>query len=335
MAASAEVATPAARRYWNNLLAGTQGLTSLNLKTTEKPTNMSSFFYVSPKLNNGSFRNKNITFYTALKAAWAHLLAKYTSSTDVVFANLVSGRTADLQNIDSLIGAAINLLPVRAHVPADSTPEQLCDEIQKQHAESMPYEFMDYTDICDAAGWSDRTTLKTIVQHQNMKEVDATDAGIGDEGAKWGFWQKQPVAGEFEAWIISVERENGMEVGVGFDEAIMDSVVAKKMAKELGEMMEKMAGVSGGWIKEDIAVNGAEKVENGTEKMEKQTNGTTVEVNGSAINTDGYDAPTNGHASNGTSNGVKPSSVTTTNGSKVDAVTLTKQTIEQVSKRQK
>ena len=268
IAASARTITPMAQTYWQQRLAGTAGMTSLGLAPSDRPHKMHHLIYTAPKLTNASFAHLNATFTTALKTAWASTLAKHTGNTDVLFASLVSARTVDVENISDLITCAINLLPVRIAVPKAAEPTSLLPSVQSNHAESMPYEAMDYSAICSAAGWvGDGSALKTVVQHHNMQDVGESDAGIGDVGARWAFKQHQPHATGYEAWVVSVQRESGMDVGLGFDEAVMDMQTAKKLITALGECLEKMAGVSGGGMK--VEEEETKKEEEGV--MEKVT----------------------------------------------------------------
>jgi amino acid adenylation domain-containing protein len=58
-------------------------------------------------------RKHGLTLSTVVHGAWALVLGRLTGGRDVVFGSTVSGRTADLPGIESMIGLFANTLPVR------------------------------------------------------------------------------------------------------------------------------------------------------------------------------------------------------------------------------
>ena len=60
-------------------------------------------------------RAHNVTFATILKAAWALVLTEISSSTDVVFDHVISGRNMSVEgaDVDKILGLCLNFIPVR------------------------------------------------------------------------------------------------------------------------------------------------------------------------------------------------------------------------------
>ena len=76
-------------------------------------------------------RRHGLTLNTLVQGAWGILLGRYTGSDDVVFGATVSGRPADLQGVENMVGLFINILPVRVQL---DTEEGLIDWLQTLQA---------------------------------------------------------------------------------------------------------------------------------------------------------------------------------------------------------
>ncbi|MGH7576691.1 MAG: condensation domain-containing protein [Longimicrobiales bacterium] len=75
-------------------------------------------------------RTERLTAGTLVSAGWAALIAARAGATDVCFGTTVSGRTAPLPGIESMVGTLINALPLRACVPGDATARAFLHDIQ-------------------------------------------------------------------------------------------------------------------------------------------------------------------------------------------------------------
>ena len=78
-------------------------------------------------------RDHGITVNTVLQTAWGLLLSRLTRRRDVLFGSPVSGRPAEVEGIESMIGQFGNTIPVRMRI----TPaEPAHDLLARVHAES-------------------------------------------------------------------------------------------------------------------------------------------------------------------------------------------------------
>ena len=68
-----------------------------------------------------TLRQLQVTLGTAVHGAWAVLLAAYCRRLDVVFGSTASGRPADLEGVEGMIGPFINTIPARVSI-APATP---------------------------------------------------------------------------------------------------------------------------------------------------------------------------------------------------------------------
>lgn len=154
--------------YWSNLLHGSRLTSFKGPYDTDSPigpiTRVSSVRRVI-----GIVAQSNFTIATLIKAAWALVLWKMSSSSDVTMLQLTSGRRRGHDGMDSVIGPCISLMPVRVLFQKDWTGVDLCKYIQRQDVESMVYENLDLRRIIrHCTDWpTNPFPLGTFINHQN------------------------------------------------------------------------------------------------------------------------------------------------------------------------
>ncbi|MFE7623236.1 amino acid adenylation domain-containing protein [Streptomyces sp. NPDC057509] len=79
-------------------------------------------------------REQGVTLTTVLQTAWGLLLGRLTGRRDVVFGCPVSGRPAEVDGVESMIGQLGTTVPVRVRYTRDRTVRDLLAEV---HAESV------------------------------------------------------------------------------------------------------------------------------------------------------------------------------------------------------
>ncbi|MBM9464445.1 amino acid adenylation domain-containing protein [Aeromicrobium sp. YIM 150415] len=123
-------------------------------------------------------RGSGVTLSTALSYAWAHVLRSVTGRDDVVFGTTVSGRPAELEHVDRMVGLLMNTVPVRVAIdPAARVADQLREQLGRQ-AGVMGAHHLGLGWIGQAAGHS--ALFDTLYVFRNIpadeEEQDATFA---------------------------------------------------------------------------------------------------------------------------------------------------------------
>jgi non-ribosomal peptide synthetase component F len=80
------------------------------------------------------------------------LLSSLTGHEDIVFGVVVSGRPAQLAEVESIVGLFINTLPVRATITPDAELTVWLKRLQAQQAEISQYEF---SPLARVQAWSE------------------------------------------------------------------------------------------------------------------------------------------------------------------------------------
>jgi amino acid adenylation domain-containing protein len=100
---------------------------------------------------NAFTRKHRLTLSTLLKGAWSLILGRYCEQQDVVFGSVVSGRPADLDGVENMLGLFVNTLPVRVRIAPEKLLLPWLGEIQAQQAETLQYE---YSPLAQIQKWS-------------------------------------------------------------------------------------------------------------------------------------------------------------------------------------
>ena len=88
-----------------------------------------------------------VTFSTLVRAAWSLTVAQYSSTHDVTFGVVTSGRTAAVKDIERLVAPIITTLPVRVRVNPEETVIGFVEKLQSQAAEMLPHEHVGLQNI--------------------------------------------------------------------------------------------------------------------------------------------------------------------------------------------
>ncbi|KAE8407815.1 hypothetical protein BDV37DRAFT_279601 [Aspergillus pseudonomiae] len=109
-----------------------------------------------------------ITAATVVKAAWALVLAEQTGLHEIVFTQVVSGRSMPITDIQNVVGPCNRILPVRVSI--DDSRDGLLQQIHTQHIDSLPFQGVYLRDIIQhCTSWPADTTMGSIVLHQNIE----------------------------------------------------------------------------------------------------------------------------------------------------------------------
>jgi len=148
----------AAESFWRRLLKGFKSPTQLPNHQIPAPgdsqyADQQIQFSQSATARLQRFAQRHqLTLNTLVQGAWALLLSSLGQREDVVFGVVVSGRSAQVAEIESIVGLFINTLPARATITADAELTVWLKQLQAQQAEMSQYE---YSPLARVQAWSE------------------------------------------------------------------------------------------------------------------------------------------------------------------------------------
>ncbi|MEM8908945.1 MAG: amino acid adenylation domain-containing protein, partial [Bacteroidota bacterium] len=83
----------------------------------------------------------HLTINTIIQGLWAILLAQYTGKSEVVFGVTVSGRPADLAEVNKKVGLYINTIPLGIRIDKEQTVLECFQQIQHGHSQAREYQY--------------------------------------------------------------------------------------------------------------------------------------------------------------------------------------------------
>ncbi len=117
---------------------------------------------ISEEIKAFTIRN-NITTGTFFQVIWGIIQAKMTNSNDIVFGNIVSGRNAEIPEIEHMIGLFINIIPLRVNYTNDESIVDLMGKIQTQVVDMNEYDYFPIKDIQNMTNEKDNLINNALI----------------------------------------------------------------------------------------------------------------------------------------------------------------------------
>ncbi len=121
-------------------------------------------------LKRFAFGNQ-VTVNTVFQTAWALVLGRYSGADDVVFGATVSGRPAQVADIENMVGLFINTVPVRIRINPEKTVAQLVRDVQADALKSEPHHYGSLADV-QAATSLKQELLDHVMVFENLPLAD-------------------------------------------------------------------------------------------------------------------------------------------------------------------
>ncbi|MFD4591889.1 non-ribosomal peptide synthetase [Streptomyces rubiginosohelvolus] len=119
---------------------------------------------------------RQVTMATVHQTAWGVALARLTGRADVVFGTTVSGRPADLDGAESMIGLFINTLPVAVHAPPRAPLADIATTLQAGRTKLLDHEHLGLPRIQQLAGIGELFDTLLVVENFGVDRQGLADA---------------------------------------------------------------------------------------------------------------------------------------------------------------
>jgi amino acid adenylation domain-containing protein len=159
--------------YWRNYLAGFDTVTGLPKKqvtVSDEYLGREYNFRLDTTLRQSVKElcmQSGVTENTFFQILWAVLLSKYNNTKDVIFGSIVSGRPAEVNGIEEMIGLFINTIPVRVQLNEGKSVVDLLKEVQQSSIEGLDYHYAQLAQI-QAESELGQGLFDHLIQFQNF-----------------------------------------------------------------------------------------------------------------------------------------------------------------------
>uniref|UniRef100_A6VYG2 Amino acid adenylation domain n=1 Tax=Marinomonas sp. (strain MWYL1) TaxID=400668 RepID=A6VYG2_MARMS len=171
-----------AQRYWQALVSDVEGPLKLGIELPQERVGQSSTYEIREEnlqlteqetaaLRELSHRT-HTTLNTVFLGAWSYLLHRYSGDERVLFGTTVSGRPAELSDVESMVGLFINTLPLRVNVSQEESVWLWLQSLQSQQVERSRYEYLGLSDIQKlSAVNSGESLFDSVVIYENYPSL--------------------------------------------------------------------------------------------------------------------------------------------------------------------
>ncbi|OLP65656.1 Linear gramicidin synthase subunit D [Bacillus pumilus] len=143
-----------ANAFWKEYMSGVEEATPLPGEVDQVPDDGQGITQYRVKLTPEMQRKleemtgtQKVTMSTLIQSAWGLLLHLHSGSEDVVFGVTVSGRPADLPDVENMTGLFINTLPLRLPITPDWTIGRMLAHTQESVFRMREFEYTVLPDI--------------------------------------------------------------------------------------------------------------------------------------------------------------------------------------------
>jgi len=143
------------RHYWKDYLAGYEIPAALPAKRKAvRPGNGYQPGEVEYVMSPGKISNlkkfstaNQVTLNIIFQTIWAIILGMYNEKQDVVFGIVVSGRPAEIEGIETIVGLFINTIPCRICYEGQTKFIDLLHQVRDDAVKTEPYHFLTLAEI--------------------------------------------------------------------------------------------------------------------------------------------------------------------------------------------
>ena len=187
-------------------------------------------------------RSQRVTLNTLAQSAWALLLSCYSGDAETLFGAVVSGRPADLEGAESMVGLFINTLPVRISVMPEMKVGEWLREVQSKAVETRWYE---YSPLASVQRWSEikvgSPLFESLFVFENYPIDKMLQERIGDLTISDGRGRER--TGYPLTLIIGTAGEKLSLLAI-YDQRRFDPALVKSMLRHFETLLVNMIGSS-------------------------------------------------------------------------------------------
>ncbi len=197
-----------AKNFWHQELRDINSVTKLQLKSqTKQSAEYNEIKWLADdeltdQLQAYAQRNQ-VTSNTVLQLAWAYTLYRYSGQSDVCFGTTLSGRPAEIADVEKMIGLFINTVPVRVDLDLSQSIHKQLSQMHLSHGQREQFSYLPLPEILRQGNMSQGSELfDTLFVFENFpaelsdtaKAKQTQQTGLNVKGAASIEYTNYPIA---------------------------------------------------------------------------------------------------------------------------------------------
>lgn len=227
--------------YWKNDLLGYEQLATLPKWRSQKTRNYvqgNHLFHFDKETTIGLERlakQYHTTLNNVFQSLWGILLGRYNGVDDVVFGAVVSGRNADIQGIEQIVGLFINTIPVRVQPFAEQSFIELLQKVKERGTASSQF---DYLSLAETQAMSSlkQGLLDHLLVFENYPTPDKEGASSNEKRLDFEFANMEVFEQTNYDFNVLVAPYDQLYVNFRYNEQIYDPQLVESIASHLTEL---------------------------------------------------------------------------------------------------
>jgi len=185
-------------------------------------------------------QNHHVTMANLFYSAWGLMAQRFICDTDIVFGTTVSGRNADVPDIENAVGLFINTVPLRIKPEPLQTAEEFVLSVQRSCAKQQKFEQTSLTAIGQYAGIQASELFDSIVVIENYplqveKLLNAGSKGFAITGFAMEEYTNYPLT-------VIVDANNKYQIKLLYDTKMYEKFILESMLESLMELLKDIIG---------------------------------------------------------------------------------------------
>ncbi|BEV02803.1 amino acid adenylation domain-containing protein [Chryseobacterium gambrini] len=234
--------------YWKNYL---KGINSPTLIPFEKNIKEEKPYFATEKLSIGQDELKEInhlcqqlgiTLNTFIQGVWSYLLSSYNRSEDVIFGSVVSGRSAELAGVESMVGLFINTIPVRVSFSKDETPRSLLNKIHQDSINGIKYHFTSLVEV-QSLSLLGKELINNIVVFENYAKQGDNEQNsliMGLSGVNVNVFEQT----NYDFTIVAIPDKSSLHIEFRYDSSVFDPSSILSLVSHFEQILHQFVSVS-------------------------------------------------------------------------------------------
>ncbi|MFJ4775268.1 amino acid adenylation domain-containing protein [Streptomyces sp. NPDC088762] len=235
---------PAARAAWQRELDGIDEATRLGPADRARVSVLPETYTVElPERITAALtpwaNRQGLTMNTVVQGAWAVVLGGLTGRSDVTFGAVVSGRPADLPQVEQMVGAFLHTLPVRADLDPAVPFEEMLAGLQDRQLALEEHQHLGLAEVQQGVGIGE--LFDTVVSFHNYPAAALDAIGSYVPGLTMLDWKARVIAEYPLAVGVFPTGGQGLRVEAQYRPDVFDAARAEVFVDRFARVLEQLA----------------------------------------------------------------------------------------------
>jgi hypothetical protein len=234
-------------QFWRARLANFPGATELGLENADEHSSRVDVGREAVQFSDDTVqtleifvRSQQLTLNTLIQGMWSVLLSGYSGKQEVVFGAWGSGRSAEVSEIEKIVGALITTLPVRIQIDEEAGLASWLQKIQEQQFQQRQYEHVDLLKLMEWSGVARELLLfKSVLVFENYPMATSVDGQIAESGLR--IFDVQAREQTHYPVTIRVMPRNNLMILMEYDPGIYTAENARQILTGFQKLLQTVA----------------------------------------------------------------------------------------------